>query len=227
MEGEHPPNKVCTPCLEDNLIKQVTEFKVCQRCLELFCMHGASRLDSQYCVSCCSDFKVEDTEETVIREVHNDQGDVTSSKHFRLRHITLSGSDWLFHNRAINTLTDLELDLAVEYHRAILNGMLNERDSRFVTRIQRNKGKKAGNENQSLFEGTAAQPFIHTGDGLKLSVPRTATRTTRTKTVRTTQSGASAQAEENSGVPATVMKSMLNLGYTKEQIVEMINKAKG
>lgn len=220
MDEAPPPDKVCTPCLESNLISAdvVETFQVCKRCSELFCPHGISRLDPQYCAHCCSDFKIIDAEEIVVREVHNDEGEVTSSKHFRIRHITVSGSDWLFYNRAISTLSDIELDLAIEYHRSILNGMLNERDSRFVTKIQRNKGKKAGNESKPLLES----PLYHSGDGAKLSVSRTTTRTTRVKTVRTTQSGASAKADETiDGIPGAVMKAMLKLGYTREQIVAM------
>lgn len=219
-EPEVPPDKVCTPCLESNLIKSgvVETFKICGRCGEEYCLHGVSKLDPQYCALCCSDFKVVDVQEIITREVHNEQGDVTSSKNFCIRHITLSGLDWLFYNRAISTLDDIELDHSIEYHRAILNGMLNERDQRFVNKIGRNRGKKAGNESTPLIES----PLYHTGDGAKLSISRTTTRTTRVKTVRTTESGASVKAEKTiSGIPANIMKSMMALGFTEEQVLEM------
>ena len=214
-------DKVCTPCLELNLIQDrvVDKFQTCNKCGDLFCQHGSSRLDPQYCSHCCADFTVVDTKETVIREVHNDKGEITSTKNFRIRHITLSGFDWLFHNRAINSLTDLELDHAIEYHRAIFNGMLNERDARFVARIQRNKGKKAGNESKSLLEGNAANPLIQTGEGAKLSISRTTTRTTRVKTV--TQSKAP---EDPNDAVNKALKTLMSLGLSKEQIAAMSKK---
>lgn len=225
-ENTLPPDKVCTACLELNLTEQVTgTFRTCVTCGELYCVHGASILDPQHCIYCCNDFKVVDVEESVIREVHNAKGEITSQKSYRIRHITLSGNHWLFHNRAISTMSDVELDHAIEYHRAILSGMVSEREARRVAHVNRNKGKFAGNEQRSLLEGTAANPLVQTGGGARATFPTTTTTTRRVKTIKTTSSGDSiAGAEKKQADITAALSQLLKGGLTKEQIAAMVAK---
>ena len=218
------PDKVCTPCLESNLIKAgvVDKFQLCPTCTDLFCIHGASNIDPKCCIHCCNDFKVVDVEESIVRETHDDSGVVTSSKHYRVRRITLSGYHWLFYNRKISEMTDAELDHAIEYHHAIFNGMLAERDARRVAHFQRNRGKRAGNESRSLLEGTAADPLIQTGEGAKFKVSRTTTRTTRTRTIKTMQSGTP---EDNArAIAEAALQQLLKAGMSKAQIESLFKK---
>ncbi|HEY1644835.1 MAG TPA: hypothetical protein VGF75_00430 [Candidatus Saccharimonadales bacterium] len=225
-ENQLPPDKVCTACLELNLTEQVIgTFRTCVTCGELYCVHGASILDPQHCVYCCNDFKVVDIEESVLREVHNARGEVTSQKSYRVRHITLSGNHWLFHNRAISTMSDLELDHAIEYHRAILNGMLSEREARRVAHVNRNKGKVAGNEQRSLLEGTAANPLVQTGGGARATFSTTSSTVRRVKTVKVTSSGDSSTGQEKKTADITAaLAQLLKAGLTKEQIAALGKK---
>jgi hypothetical protein len=194
---------------------------MCPTCAELFCIHGASHIDPKCCVHCCNDFKVIDVEESVIRETHNDNGDITSTKHYRIRRITLGGWHWLFYNRAISGMTDTELDHAIEYHQAMFYGMLAERDARRVAHFQRNKGKHASNESRSLLSGDAADPLVMTGEGAKFKVSRTTTRTTRTRTTKTMQSG---EATDTNAAVEAALQQLLKNGMTREQIASLFKK---
>jgi hypothetical protein len=229
QQQQLPPDKVCTSCLELNLTTEgmVDTFRECAMCGELYCVHGASNLDPQHCVYCCNDFRVIDVEESVLREVHNARGEVTSQKSYRIRHITLSGNHWLFHNRAISSLTDIELDHAIEYHRSILNGMLSEREARRVAHVNRNKGKVAGNEQRSLLEGTAQSPLVQTGGGARATFPTSSSTVRRVKTVRTTSSGDSVEAAEKKQANITAaLAQLLKSGLTAEQIAAMTGSKK-
>jgi hypothetical protein len=228
-ETQLPADKVCTPCLELNLTAEgvVGTFRKCATCGELYCVHGASILDPQHCIYCCNDFRVVDVEESVVRDSHNTKGEVTSSKSYRVRHITLSGNHWLFHNRAISTMADIELDHAIEYHRAILNGMLSEREARRVAHVNRNKGKVAGNENRSLLEGTTANPLVQTGGGARAIFPTTSSTVRRTKTVKVTSSGDTVAAQEKKTADITAaLAQLLKSGLTAGQIAAMTGSKK-
>jgi hypothetical protein len=226
-ESHLPADKVCTACLETNLTTEhtVDTFRTCATCGELYCVHGASLLDPQHCIYCCNDFKVVDVEETIVRESFNARGDVTSQKSYRVRHISLSGQHWLFHNRAISTMSDFELDHAIEYHRGILNGMLAEREARRVAHVNRNKGKVAGNEQRSLLEGTAQNPLVQTGGGARATFSTTSSRVRRVKTVSTTSSGDSSSGPEKKQADLTAaLAQLLKSGLTPAQIAALGKK---
>lgn len=217
-----PQDKLCTPCLEQNLIEKLEDdnFKVCPTCQELFCIHSASKLDPQYCVFCNNDFQLSDVSEIVTRSVHDENGRITSSKTFRIRHLGLSGEHWLFYNRAITSLNDIELDCAIEYHRGIQNGMLQEREARRTQKAHRNKGKIAGNESASLIEGTAANPLIQTQDGAVFAMSSTTTRSRRTRTVKTSTKKTDPMSQAMANI-----QMLLKQGYSQDQIMEMITGA--
>lgn len=218
-----PDDKLCTSCLEKNLIEAGISdtFLSCPNCKELFCLHSASKIDPQCCVFCCNDFQVNVAEESYSRQSRNENGQVTSAKSYRVRHITLSGMHWLFYNRAIKNLSDIELDAAIEYHRGIRDGMLQERDARRAAHAHRNQGKRAGNEENSLLESTASSPIILTGEGAKVSL--SSTNIKRTRTVKNTTSRAVKGITTNDcGIPDTVYNLFKAQGKSHDEIVAMV-----
>lgn len=223
------PDKICTPCLERNLIEPgVCEtFLKCNKCGEEFCIHGVSKLDPQYCIQCCNNFKIVDVVETVQRPVFNLTGELLAVQKFKVRHITLSGKHWLFFNRQISSLTDVELDHAIEYHQSIYHGMIYEREGRFVKKIQRNKGKVAGNEQNSL-TGSVASPFIQTENGMQfVTTSQKASKILKTRRARVSQSQAVTTSNNNVKAQAKVddlIKTLLKAGMTMEQIAAIGKK---
>jgi hypothetical protein len=221
-----PEDKLCTACMELNLTQAgvVEKFLECPTCNELFCEHAVSKLDPKYCIYCCNDFKVIDVNETIQREHKNDAGQITSVVRHTIRHLTLSGLHWLFYNRAINSLQDVELEHAIEYHRGILNGMLFEREARRTANAHRNKGKVAGNENRSLIESTVANPIIQTGEGAKFVTTSARKTTTRTKSVKNISASGVSASQKQAVALVDALKTLMQAGMSQEQIAALAKK---
>lgn len=132
---------ICSDCRERNLTDQ-TQFNNCIKCNEVYCLHYASTIDPRYCTNCLHDVKV--TEEIIKKtESHyNEQTDKVYSRTRTAKRIVLGGMHWLFQSRKISTLTDLELEIAIEYHRDLLSQMLYEREERRAKKAHRNAGVK-------------------------------------------------------------------------------------
>lgn len=214
------PDRVCTQCLEDNLVRAgvIETFVKCQQCGEEFCIHGVSKLDPQYCVHCCNDFKIVDVVESQQRPIFNKNGQQIAVRQFKVRHITLSGLHWLFFNRAITSLSDIELEHAIEYHMSIYHGMIYEREARRVAKAHRNKGKVAGNENRNLTQN----PFEATQDGVTFSVDNSGTSSNRTKKVRTRTvkvSQSSTKPAQSPEALQALIATLMKAGFTQEQIL--------
>jgi hypothetical protein len=70
--------------------------------------------------------------------VHRDeQSKVTSVYRRRAREVKIEGLSWLFAQRKINDLSDVELDLAIEYHRNILMLQIDEQERRRNAKMHR------------------------------------------------------------------------------------------
>lgn len=225
------PDRVCTQCLEDNLIRSgvIETFLKCQKCQEEFCQHGVSKLDPQYCVHCCNDFKVIDVVQAEQRSIFNTKGELIAVRQFKVRHITLSGLHWLFFNRAITNLTDVELEHAIEYHMAIYHGMIYERETRRVKKSQRNRGKHAANEAAPL-DGSVQNPFVTTQDGVRFATvtdQARAAKKVRTRSVKVSQSATASSASKSKAQSpeaiAALIKTLLDAGMSSEQI-QLIGK---
>jgi hypothetical protein len=225
------PDRICTQCLEDNLIKAgvIETFVRCQKCSEEFCIHGVSKLDPQYCIHCCNDFKIVDVIETEQRPIYNKDGGLIAVRQFKVRHITLSGLHWLFFNRAITNLSDLELEHAIEYHMSIYHGMIYERETRRVQKSHRNKGKVAGNENTNLTQN----PFELTQDGVRFVTttgnPNTKNnKKVRTRTVKVSQSSTGVvgkgKAAPSPEQLQALIQTLMQAGFTEAQILSMGKK---
>ena len=121
--------KVCKGCLEANLVEDVRIAR-CGKCDKRYCSHFASNIDPAQCTECLSDVSM--IKEVVVKtyEHYDEETDTTTSYRRKARSIRLEGMDWLFAQRKICTLSDDALELAIEYHREILQGMLAEREDR-------------------------------------------------------------------------------------------------
>lgn len=133
--------KICTVCKEQNLIQEV-HFITCPRCTGLFCVHYASGVDMAYCNDCCVCVELTDQIITRIDTHKSEDGLKTYETKSKARQLIFTGLDWLFYQRKINTLSDAELALAVEYHHAIHGSMVMERDKRKIEYFHRNAGKQ-------------------------------------------------------------------------------------
>jgi hypothetical protein len=121
--------KVCRACLESNLTSEIIICR-CTQCAELFCIHFSSNIDPSNCTECLSDISLHKEVVTKTYERYNEETEEVSSYKRRARSIRLEGMHWLFFQRKILQMSDDALELAIEYHREILLGMLSEREER-------------------------------------------------------------------------------------------------
>lgn len=191
--------KLCEVCIEDNLISKVGIIR-CERCHESFCIHFASSIDPQSCCFCLHDVSV--TVDTIHKttEHYNEETDTVTTKTRKAKSIKLGGMHWLFVQRKIRDLSDAELEVAIEYHHAIHDGMILERDQRRIEHFHRNAGKKFVPPT-SVTSGTETTETVITKK----------TRTTKIKTPNAPEINATA-----------VLQSLLKSGMSLEQIAKMI-----
>ena len=135
VEEPHIAHLVCDLCLELNLsTKSVIS---CAGCGNAFCYHFQSAIDSQFCVNCMSDISV--TKQTITK-TYEHQNPETGEKSFyrrRAREIKIEGLSWLFAQRRITELADVELDMSIEYHRNICSLMIAESERRRNEKMHR------------------------------------------------------------------------------------------
>lgn len=114
--------------------------KVCKKCSVVYCKHYASVTDSRFCGNCIADISLKETiMEKEVEHVRQD-GTVTFSRKYQARHLQLLGNDWLFSAHLIETMTDAEIDATIEYHRANVGLMLQERESRKLEKYKKLSG---------------------------------------------------------------------------------------
>jgi len=210
-----PLHKLCNECMEANLLQEgvVETFRDCPTCGESFCPHAVSHLDPKYCIFCCNDFQFTSTDETITREVKDEDGSITSKKSFRVRHMTLGGDHYLLYNRAITVMSNVELECGIEYHRGILNGMIREREDRRIAYAHRNKGKTAGNENAPILDMDANGAARFTLS----SAPLKRTRTLKVKAVADSE-------EKKKAKAALLIQQLIDRGMTPERFAQLMRK---
>jgi hypothetical protein len=187
-------SRVCKNCLELNLIEEVRIAR-CIKCNLIYCVHFASSIDPAHCIECLSDISVTKEVITKTYEHYNEETDVTTSSKRRARSIKIAGMDWLFAQRKIYTLSDNELELAIEYHRAILDMMLKEREERRSKYAHRFAGVQIP---KSALTGVSANEKVEVK---------------RTRVISSTKKEAGASA---------LMKSLLDSGMSIDQIMKML-----
>jgi hypothetical protein len=197
IEESHLTVTVCDCCLELNLTHPTSVIR-CARCGQAFCFHFASTIDAQYCVNCLSDIAVAKSVITKTYEHKNAEGQTVFYRR-RAREIQISGLDWLFAQRKIIELSDLELDLSIEYHRNILSLMCTEQEQRRTAKMHRYAGMK-----------------IH------LTPSTTGVNHTTTTTVKKTRTVSKTKAQEQI---AALLKNMAAKGMTMDKIAALLKKA--
>ncbi len=197
IEESHLTSTICDVCLELNLTHPTSVIR-CARCGQAFCFHFASTIDAQYCVNCMSDISVSKSIITKTYEHRNAQGDTVFYRR-RAREIQINGLDWLFAQRKIVELSDLELDLSIEYHRNILSLMCTEQEQRRTAKMHRYAGVK-----------------IH------LTPSVISVNNTTITTVKKTRTVSKTKAQEQL---AALLKNMTAKGMTMDKIAAMLKKA--
>ena len=125
---------------------KLTQIKTCKKCHIQYCKHFASVTDLQFCGNCIADVKLIETvlEKTVEHE--RPDGTISFSRKHLARRLRLIGNDWLFASHLIEEMTDAEIEASVEYHRANVDLMLQERESRKLERYRKLAGIKLVHE---------------------------------------------------------------------------------
>lgn len=128
------------PCCVDCDARNQT--KVCKKCGVVFCKHYSSSTDYRYCANCISDFSIKETIMEKVVEHERPDGTITFSRKYQARHIMLQGTDWLFAAHKIEEMDDQEIEATIEYHRANVGLLLDERQSRQHERYKKLAGIK-------------------------------------------------------------------------------------
>jgi hypothetical protein len=152
------------------------------------------------CTECCSDVSV--LREIITKEYshYNEETDVVTHYRRRAKSIRLEGMDWLFAQRKIATMSSDALELAIEYHRALLQGLLAERETRKIEYAHRYAG--------------VPLPKASTAKDYSTS---TTTTTKVTKSIKSSKASATADG---------VLKAMLAANLTPAQIMALLAQAK-
>jgi hypothetical protein len=192
---------VCIACGENNLIEPIY-IQRCLDCEQLYCHHNASIIDANRCISCLDDVSVTITDIKTEKIITTQSGS-TYTKSQKAKQIKLGGMHWLFAQRKIDSLTDDQCELAIQYHRAYLNRMLAEREIRQHKNYHRNQGK--------VFKLSQAEsPFSET-------VTTSQTTTKKTKTIKAVS--------KNKAILDMTSK-MAAMGLSVEQMIALGNKLK-
>jgi hypothetical protein len=189
-------------CLACDSIERGTN--TCTKCKVQYCRHYASVTDVRYCSNCISDFTIKETIIEKVVERERPDGTISFSRKYQARRITLQGNDWLFAAHLIEEMSDAEIEATIEYHRANVGLMLQERESRKLERIRKLssiKITKTQHETQNEREKREAKEAAKAGRKTKV----------REKNVGT---------DALLGALATLLKS----GLTVEQIQAMGKK---
>jgi len=133
-EVPHLSSLVCDVCLELNLTtKSCIE---CLGCGKAFCYHFSSSVDTNYFVNCMSDVSV--TKQVIYKTYeHTNEAGETKMYRRKAREIKIGGLSWLFAQRKIIELSDVELDMMIEFHRSLCVLMLDESERRRNERMHR------------------------------------------------------------------------------------------
>lgn len=128
---------VCEACMGSNVLQAIGIID-CPKCDKPFCIHFSSKVDPQYCVDCMSDVSVQTDTVSKVYEHYNEQTDRIVRYSRRAKRIKIEGQDFLFAQRRIKDMSDAELGMAIEYHRAIYQAMGLEAEERKVANLHRN-----------------------------------------------------------------------------------------
>ena len=199
-------SKCCRVCAESNLVMEVRIAR-CAKCFLLYCTHFASNIDPQYCTECLSDITLQ--KETIVKtyyhESYDEENDTVVKTEYRRKAklVRLDGLDWLFAQRKILSMSDEALELAIEYHREILSGMVAEREDRKTKFLHRYAGVRIASS-----AAAGGQVNVDTSTSSQTEVKKT-------KTISSTKAAANANA---------VLQSMMAGGMSPADILKKIEE---
>lgn len=195
-EVPHLTSLVCEVCNELNLTTKVERIETCMKCGQIFCLHFCSAVDVSYCVNCMSDVWV--TKQTVTKSYEHKNEETGAVTYYRRRatDIKIGGLSWLFAQRKIATLSDVELDLDIEYHRNIYSLLIAEAERRRNEKMHRYAGVK------------------------QVRIPSGATVTTKTEVKKTRTISKNKAAEQ----AAAILSSMKAKGINLDEILKALKK---
>jgi hypothetical protein len=138
---------------------------------------------------------------TKTYEHRNDETGATTFYRRRAREIKIEGLDWLFAQRKISDLADVELDMAIEYHRNICSLMMAE--------SERRRNEK-----------------MHRYAGIKVSIPTPSTTTVTDGTTTTVKKTRTISKDKASESAAAILNSMMAKGMSIGDILASLKAKK-
>lgn len=190
----------CVECDKGN------QTKICKKCGVVHCKHYASVTDVRFCGNCISDFTIKETIIEKIVEHERPDGSISFSRKYQARNIKLEGTDWLFAAHLLSEMTDQEIEATIEFHRANVGLLLDERQSRQHERYKKLAGIKitsVKHETQEEREKREAKELAK------------ANKKSRVKTKDVTMD-----------TLAAALQQLAKSGLTQAQIVEMLKGKK-
>lgn len=196
-EEAHIASLVCECCLELNLTtKSVIR---CARCESAFCFHFASNIDAQYCVNCMSEMSVSKSVITKTYEHVNPETGGVSFYRRKAREIKIEGLDWLFAQRKIKELSDVELDMSIEYHRNTYSLMIAESEKR-------------------------RNDKMHRFAGVRVRIPTPSTTTVTNGTTTTVKKTRTVSKTKGTEQLAALLSSLQSQGMSMQDILKALKK---
>ena len=139
---------LCYICIQNNVEEalQGKELRInCSRCDRPYCDKCASKVDPQFCKNCLTDFQAIIKDETYNGVEHirvidpsgeKDDKIVSIPYKARYKQITLMGTDWLFYETAIASMSDTQLAAALQWHKAAVSEIEIEVTERRIKQAQ-------------------------------------------------------------------------------------------
>lgn len=193
--------KTCRNCQVANLTEEI-RIQRCVKCHGIYCIHFASGIDPQYCTECLAEITLhkEVITKEYTHESYDEETDTVTQTTYRRRakSLKLEGMDWLFAQRKIVSMSDDAMELAIEYHREILQAMVHEREDRKAKYMHRFAGVRA-----------TASGQVNVGDPSGLTIKKT-------KVISSTKAAATA---------TSLAQSMLASGMDAATLLKMLQDA--
>jgi len=139
-EQEEQPLQDCVLC--DTSLPGVLALKtkdICIRCKKPFCTLHTSTFSPRYCNYCLSDITLLQDKFEKVTEHHvrlkDGREELLRVKH-SCRHLRLDGPDYVWYVAKVQSVTDDELTLLLEFHRSIVSQLETDSDTRKIRAFQ-------------------------------------------------------------------------------------------
>lgn len=130
---QFPPSKQPVSC---HICGDTTDYKLnpsCKRCGKAYCINHTSKIDGLFCEQCMMAVSVEETTVQKVEEIYDEETDsLKTIKHKPATQYKPSGPDWTFATKKIAEISDEELKLQYQYHKAMVSLLEVELTTRLV-----------------------------------------------------------------------------------------------